>query len=153
MTNFPWHRTALLLSLALNLFLLAGIGTHAVRVWQFRHNMASQTLVQRALIQADAALSPEDREIFDKILLPGEASFGPAADQMTVARHHLADALLAQPYNPAATAAAFDHWQASWNQFQSALRTPLLDALNAISPQGRRALVEARRRQDLHSQP
>ncbi len=151
MKHFPWRQTALLLSLALNLFLLAVIGTHVLRSRQFQSDIATQPPLQRALIEAEAALSPADRTAFDKALLAGETSFGPAADQMAIARQNLAEAVLAQPYNPAATAAAFDHWQASWGQFQSAFRAPLLNALNAISPQGRRALVEARRRHDLHS--
>jgi uncharacterized membrane protein len=148
MRKLPWRQTALLLSLALNLFLLAVIGTHMLRVRQFHRDIASQTPLQKGLIEAEAALSPADRKAFDKALLAGEASFGPAADRMAIARYNLANAVLAQPYNPAATAAAFDRWQMSWEQFQAAFRTPLLSALDAISPQGRRALVEIRRRHD-----
>lgn len=153
MKAFPWRNTVLFLSLALNLFLAALIGAHMLRAQILRHDFASQTPLQRALLQAEAALSPPDRTIFDKTLLAGEPGFAQAADQVAMARHNLAAVLLSQPYDPAATATAMNAWQQSWLQFQSAFRTPLLNALDAISPQGRRALVEARRQHDIPQGP
>lgn len=149
MKAFPWRNIVLFLSLALNLFLAAVIGAHMLRAQMLRHDLARQTPLQRALLQAEAALSPRDRAIFDKTLLAGEPGFTRAADQLALARHKLAAELLAQPYDPTATAAAMDAWQQGWLQFQSAFRGPLLSALGAISPQGRRALVEARRQHDI----
>lgn len=152
MKALPWRQSALFLSLALNLFLLALISAHVLRNWQFDNVLSRQTPLQRVLIQAESALSPADRKAFDKALLAGESQFGPAADKVAIARHHLAQTLLAQPYNPTATEAALAGWQTSWVQFQTAFTPPLLNAFQALSPQGRQALVHERRTR-LHTSP
>ena len=139
-----WCRLALPASLALNLFLVAVIGGHVLRI---RHLEASSgaSLVARAIANAEASLSKTDAAQFEAVMRRDEPRYSQAAQQLGEARAEFERRVTAEPFDKESTHQAFRYWQESWNNLMDSLRNPLVDALAEVSPEGRQKLVEERR--------
>jgi uncharacterized membrane protein len=142
----PW--LALALSTVLNLFLLGVIAGHFLG--RRGPPELAMTPMARALERAEAVLSPADAAAFRAAFDRDGPRFSQSAEQVTAARHALARQIAAVPFDPRATSQALAAWRTSWDRFAGDLSGPLIDALAAISPEGRRRLVGAgrERRQD-----
>lgn len=136
---------ALAASIVLNLFLIALIAGH---VWQARHMEAhGATPLVRAFARAEAALPPRDAAAFAAIIRRDAPRYAEAARQLNEARQALGRTIAAADFNPDEVRRAFAAWQASFNRFFADFRDPLIEALAAVSPEGRRKLVAERRAQ------
>ena len=139
-----WRQYLMPVSLLLNAFLAALILGH---VWRgISQNTEGETPLIRALSNAESALSPADAAQFRTVMTNDAPRFLPAGKRLEEAREVLKNAIAASPYDPPAVRAALAAWQARWNDFVGAFRDPLTDALGAISPDGRRRLIDARQK-------
>jgi uncharacterized membrane protein len=141
-----WHWLALSLSTVLNLFLLGVIAGHFLGRGGGPRELA-MTPMARAVERAEAVLGPKDAAAFRAALDRGGPRYAQSAKEANAARLALARQIAAQPFDPRATSQALAAWRASWDRFVGDLSGPLIDALSAISPEGRRRLVGDRRRQ------
>lgn|SRR5690348_13797693 len=137
---------ALALSLLCNVFLAALIAGHLLgqRVRPVRFSIGA-TPMARALERAEGILSPQDAAVFREVLQRDRPRYAPAALQVAEARRGLERQIAAQPFDPRAASQALAAWRTSWNGFVDDFSGPLVDALAAISPEGRRRLVASRR--------
>lgn len=141
-----WRWYALAASLVLNLFLAAVIGGNLLRP----HVRAIQAPVSdsplaRALVRAEANLSPRDAAAFRAEIVRGEPRYAQAAQQLTAARRALEQQVLAEPFDPQAASQALAAWRTSSAHFLDDFSGSLINALARISPEGRRRLVAERR--------
>jgi uncharacterized membrane protein len=134
---------ALSLSVVLNLFLLGLIAGHLLGGGGARE--VSITPIARAVERAEAVLGPTDAAAFRAALERGKPRYARSAEQVAAARRALARQLVTEPFDPRAASQALAVWHTSWDRFVDDFSGPLMDALGAISPQGRRRLVDARR--------
>lgn len=70
---------------------------------------------------------------------------------MAEARRALERQIAAEPFDPQAAGRALTAWRASWNEYVGDFSGPLVEALAAISPEGRSRLVVARRAREQRS--
>ncbi|HXS19675.1 MAG TPA: periplasmic heavy metal sensor [Steroidobacteraceae bacterium] len=145
---------ALALSLVCNVFLAAVIAGHFLgpRVRPVRFSIGSAPMT-RALQRAEGILSPKDAAAFRAVLERDRPRYAPAARQVAEARRALELQIAAQPFDPRAASQALAAWRASWNGFVDDFSGPLIDALAAISPEGRSRLVASRRAREQHGDP
>jgi uncharacterized membrane protein len=148
-TNRPgldWRWLALALSLLCNVFLAALIAghflSHRVRLAGLAGGAAPMA---GALQRAEGLLSAKDAATFRQVLEREKPRYAQAARQVAAARRSLGRAMVAEPFDPHAASQALDAWRANWSTFVQDFSGPLIDALAAISPEGRRRLVVARR--------
>jgi uncharacterized membrane protein len=140
-------RLALTLSVVLNLFLLAMIAGHLLSHRVGSPGLAAGTPMAGAIARAEAELDPADAAAFRAALARERSRYVQAAAAVGTARHALARQIVAEPFDPHAVSEALDTWRASWDRFMGDFSGPLVDALSSISPQGRRRLIEMRRKQ------
>jgi len=128
----------------LNLFLVAAIGGHVLRIRQIEASPGA-SLVVLALANAEASLSKSDGARFEAVMRRDEPLYTQAAQQLAQARAEFERRVTAEPFDKESAHQAFQHWQESWNNLINTLRDPLIDALDEVSPEGRQKLVEQRR--------
>lgn len=133
---------ALALSTILNLFLLGVIAGHFLSGAQ---REPSLTPMARALERAETVLGPKDAAAFRAALERDKPRYAQSAEQVAAARRALARQIAGEPFDPTATRQALAAWRTSWDRFVGDFSGPLVDALAAISPAGRRRLIDARR--------
>jgi uncharacterized membrane protein len=141
--RFDWPWLALSLSIVLNLFLLGVIAGHFLGRGGPRE--VSITPMAGAVERVEAALDPADAAAFRAALERDRPRYAQSAEQVAAARRALMRELAAEPFDPRAAGQALDVWSRSWDRFIGDFNGPLIDALAAISPQGRRKLIDARR--------
>lgn len=141
-----WRWLALALSLVCNVFLAALIAGHFLgqRVRPARFSIGA-TPMTRALERAEGILSPQDAAAFRAVLERDRPRYAPAVRQVAEARRELERQIAAQPFDPHAASQALAVWRMSWSGFVDDFSGPLIDALAAISPEGRSRLVASRR--------
>ena len=144
--GFDWRWLALSLSLVCNIFLAAVIAGHFLsrRVDTFSVPTGGTPLA-RALERTQAVLSAKDAATFRAVLERDEPRYGQAAIQVALARGALEREIAAEPFDPRAASRALALWRTSWSGFVDDFSGPLIEALAAISAQGRSRLVIARR--------
>jgi uncharacterized membrane protein len=135
----PWSRMALPASILLNLFLLAVIGGHLLRVRN--HNEVAALPLGRALLRAEAILSKPDAAAFGAVIRRDAPRYGDSWEQLQQARQQLNRQIVAEPFNPAATRAALQATQGAWDHFLGDFSDTLIDGLAQISPEGRHKLI------------
>lgn len=134
-------------SLLLNLFLIALIGGHLLQREARQGALPAGPIpLARALATAEATLSPKDAAAFREVMRRESPNLAESARQIGEARRALARLVVAEPFDAKATRDAMAAWQASWNHFFDQISNPLVDALGAISPDGRQKLVDERRK-------
>ena len=141
-----WRWYALAASLVLNLFLAAVIGGNLLRP----HVRAipvpvSDSPLARALVRAEASLSPRDAAAFRAAIERGHSQYAQAEQQAMAARLALGQQVLAEPFDPQAASQALAVWRASSARFLDDFSGSLINALASISPEGRRRLMAERR--------
>jgi uncharacterized membrane protein len=144
--GFDWRWLALSLSLLCNAFLAALIAGHFLsrRIGPAAMPLAA-TPMARALERTQAVLSPNDAATFRAVLVRDRSRYLRSALRVAAARRELARQVAAEPFDSRAASQALAAWSASWSGFVNDFSGPLIDALAAISPQGRQRLVAERR--------
>lgn len=141
------RRWALPASVLLNLFLIALIGGHLLRRDAREGALPAGPIpLTRALASAEATLSPTDAAAFREAMRRESPNLAESVRQIGEARRALARQVVAETFDAKATRDAMAAWQASWNHFFDEISNPLVDALGAISPEGRQKLVDERRK-------
>lgn len=150
--SFDWRWLALSLSLLCNVFLAALIAGHFLsrRIGPAASPIASAPMA-RALERAQAILSPQDAASFREALVREKSRYLQSALRVAAARRQLGRRIAAEPFDPRAAGQALAAWRVSWNGFVGDFSGPLIDALSAISPEGRRRLVAERRAREQRS--
>lgn len=144
--GFDRRWLALSLSLVCNVFLAAVIAGHFLsRRVEIFSVPPGGTPLARALERTQAVLSAKDAATFRMVLERDKPRYARAAIQVAIARGALEREIAAQPFDPRAASQALALWRTSWNGFVDDFSGPLIEALAAISPQGRSRLVIARR--------
>jgi len=141
--NRAWRRFALPVSILLNLFLVALIGGHLLRHRSYEVAAGSPSL-PRILANAQASLSASDAAAFGAVMRRDAPGYLESARKLAQSRAALEHQITAQPFDVAATRAAFDAWQVSANRFLSDVSDPLIEALGQISAEGRQRLIASR---------
>ena len=138
-----WRRAALTASVLLNLFLLALIAGHLLGNGVYQGEGA---VIARALTNAQRSLAPNDATAFRDVMTREAPQFAAAARTLQASRSVLAHRISAPSFDRAQTEAALARWRQDWMRFTGDFSGPLLDALGRLTPQGRHALLEERRR-------
>lgn len=149
-----WRWLALALSLVCNVFLAASIAGHFLGARVRPANISlGATPMARALESAEASLSPQDAATFRAVLARDKPRYAQAAQQASEARRTLERQLAAEPFDAHAASQALAAWRVSWNGFVEDFSGPLIDALAAISPEGRSRLLASRRAREQEPGP
>ena len=150
-----WRWLPLALSLVCNVFLAALIGGHFLS----NHVRAarlpiSASPISRALDRVQGILSPEDAATFRAVLERDKPRFAQSAERVAEARRAFQRTIGAEPFDPRAASQALDAWRSSWSSFVGDFSGPLIEALAAISPEGRsRLVIEKSARERQHRRP
>lgn len=150
--GFDWRWLALSLSLVCNVFLAAVIAGHFLGRGAGRVAVpVGGTPLARALERTQAILPAKDAATFRAVLERDKPRYARAAIQVALARRALEREIAAEPFDPKAASQALAEWRASWSGFVDDFSGPLIEALAAISPEGRSRLVIARRAREQRS--
>jgi len=129
------------LSIALNVFLIGGIGAH------FLHSGREpphQSPIDKMLTRAHENLSPEDAATMQRIIEQARPDLM-RYERETKQAHDRASAILrTEPFDPAAFVAALGDSRAHRREFEAQLEQNFVAAAQAISPDGRRRLADLR---------
>ena len=134
-----WRRIALPCSIVLNLFLLAAIGGHFYS--RYAGPSRDRTMLSRLLARVEATLPADEAAAFKAVILRDQDRFLAARQKLLAARQELMAQITADPYSKAGTAQALKDWKAAWDSVSGEFSGTLVDALDTVSPQGRRKLV------------
>jgi uncharacterized membrane protein len=136
-------RPALLASLLVNLFLIALIGGHLLH--SRMHVRRAGSSIVRALTNAGAALSEPDATVFNTIVRRDAPQYAAAAQRLAKAREELRHQIAANPFDADATRQSYAAWQESLNDYAKDIGSTMVDALDHISPEGRRKILDEQR--------
>jgi len=137
-------KIALITSVILNLFLVALLGGHLLR-GELRARAPVGSLA-RALANAGANLKEPDAAVFKSIMNTNASHYTEASQHLVEARQELRRQIAADHFDPDAARQAYAAWQKSLNVFIDDFGDALIDALNHISPDGRRQILSERRK-------
>lgn len=144
--GFDWRWLALSLSLVCNVFLAAVIAGHFLSRRVETYGIpAGGTPLARALERTQAVLSAKDAATFRAVLERDKPRYAQAAIRVALARRTLEREIAAEPFDPQAASQALAEWRTTWSGFVDDFSGPLIEALGAISSDGRSRLVIARR--------
>lgn len=132
------RRWLLVGSLLLNLFLAAVLSGQYLH-----HREENAPILMRVLQHVTSRLDAEDAQAFRDVIRQEAPRYAQANENLARARAEIDRQLLASTFDPVATQVAIQHWQSAWDIFVGAFSTVLVDALGHLSPEGRRALVNA----------
>ena len=134
-----WRRFILPCSILLNLFFAAIIGGRLYATYA-RH-WRGKTLWERVLTRVDATIPEREATAFKAIILRDEPRYKEGRRQLAAARAELLRQITADPYNREETERAFQAWKTAWNAFAGDFGGTVIEALGAVSPEGRRKLA------------
>jgi uncharacterized membrane protein len=138
-----WRTPTLLVSILLNLFLLAVIGGHLLHV---RRLEAERVPMAQSLARIEAELPRRDADALAGSLKRDAPLYADQARQLRAARQAFDQAMTAEPFDRERAIQALRAWRAAWTGFMDAFQSPLIDALGQVSPEGRRRLAAERGR-------
>jgi uncharacterized membrane protein len=138
-----WLRRALAASIILNLFLVAVGGGYLLH--RREAGGAFDSPWRRALANIQSILSPADSDAFTDIIIRDYPRYERAEKQLDESRRELRQQLSAPDYDPARVKQALADWRDAVAGFTNDFSDTLVDAAGAISPEGRRKLIAARR--------
>lgn len=125
-------------SLLLNLFLVAAVGGQYLR-----HHAGNGPVLMRVLQHVTSRLDAQDADAFRTVLRREAPRYAQAQENLARARAEIDRQLLAPHFDPEATRAAMQQWRGAWTVFVGTFSDALVEAMGRLSPQGRRALVDA----------
>lgn len=142
-----WLGPAFLISLALNLFLVALISVPLIMGprgdgFGLPPGGPGAVLMHGAFRE----LPEEDRQEIHRAMREKFRDIRPHFREMQEARNALADALAAEPYDEAAVRAAFDRISAAMTTMSDMGRDAMLDTFSKLTPEQREHVADAMRR-------
>lgn len=146
-----WRQVALPASIILNLFFAGLVGAHLLH--GSARDIHPENPLARALANAEASLPPRDAAAFADVIRREAPHYAAAGRQLQTARQQLGERITAEPFDPDGVRQALAAWRKAWDDFFDAFSIPLVDALDQVSPQGRRKLTAARRAERTGSPP
>jgi uncharacterized membrane protein len=139
-SRFWTLQKGLTLSVALNVFLVFLVASHAWR----HHQYERQDKLERFFARVNSQLPKEDARRF-------EAAFGPHLPDLTGAelelkraRQHVFEAISVEPFDPAAFHRAVEEARGRRAAFENQFLKSFIEAAQQISPEGRRRLSALR---------
>ena len=132
-------RALFVVSVLLNLFFVAlTIGHHFER---HPDGPPPFQLMTHMFQHAAARLSPTDAEIFQTMMQQEASRYTQAREDLIHAQDDLCHLLLDPNFNAAAVHTAMARRQAAWDAFTGGFNNALVDAMDRMSPQGRRVVA------------
>lgn len=140
-----WLGPALLVSLVINLFLVAAIAAGAIRNMDRggRDHAAPMGLPHHIIARQ---LSGEEREKLKAVMRENRSELRPLFRDMRQARQALSEAIAADPYDPEAAKAAFAELRAGMDALATQSQDILVQAFADLSPESREKIAKALRR-------
>jgi uncharacterized membrane protein len=138
-----WRRWALAVSIILNLFFAALVGSYLLH--QRVATGPFESPLRRALANAQSILSPADSQAFTDVIVHNYPHYEQAEKQLNASRRALWHQLAAADYDPARVKQALADWRDALSTFTDDFSDTLAEAAGAISPEGRRKLIASRR--------
>lgn len=138
-------RLVLVVSLVVNLFLVAVIGGHVLHSRPSQDTPRSKTFIGAVLAHAEAALPPEDAAAFGRVMHRNAGLFVGSAANLSTARADIERQIAEEHLDKDATLAALMRWRVQWNNFFEDFTPTLVEALAEVSPEGRRKLLAQHR--------
>jgi uncharacterized membrane protein len=130
----------LIVSLALNAFLVALVGAHLLRP----HLLPASDPAQPGMVGRILAALPADEAMqFQAQLDAARPRYQAAQDTIDASRRALVSALAANPYDEDAVRAALRAYQESWRSFAGKFDDAFLAAIAALPPEGRTRVAAA----------
>jgi len=155
------QRILVVVSLALNVFLIAAVAADAFtdRGWlggPFGHDRPPPRLVgMPSPRELRAVLSDSDQAILEQSMQANRGKFHERLDAMSAARQAVADAIKAEPFDPAKLAAAFAALREQEAALSSNTQDMLADFISKLDADGRAKvavlLTQRRKRPDAKS--
>ncbi len=140
-----WLGPALLVSLVINLFLIAAITVGMVRnMDRGGRGHASPLGLPHHIVARE--LSGDERDKLKAAMRENRAELRPLFRDMRQARRALSVAIGADPYDPDAAAAAFADLRAGMDAMAAQSQDILVEAFADLSPESRAKIAEAMRR-------
>lgn len=133
-------RTALMLSLALNVFFIFLVASH---VWRYRH-LGPQDKLERFFAQVPSHLSKEDASKFEAALEPHRPALLAQEVELKRARQTVVEALRAEPFDPEAFRRAVEAARAPRAAFENEFLKSFTEAAQHLSAEGRSRLSTLR---------
>jgi hypothetical protein len=127
----------------LNLFFGALIGGFLLH--EHMHGRAAGGSLAVALANAGASLTGSDATVFNTIVRRDAPRYAAAAQNLAESRNELRRQIAADPFDAIAAKHAYAVWKKSLNLFIDDIGDTLIDALEGVSPQGRRKILDERR--------
>lgn len=131
---------ALIVSLALNAFLLAGLAHH-----HWRRAFGGPPRIEHLIEHMQHVLPPADAAIVGAAFESYRTSLAPLMALLHGAPDNVRKALLADPLDVDALRAALEQMAATRNQVEGKVFEAILEVAPKLSLQGRRALIEMER--------
>lgn len=100
---------------------------------------------ERMVARIEAALPEADRPKFHAVLEAERDRYEAPLAALRAARAEVDAAMVREPFDPAALRAAMQDWSDRWVAFSAAYRDMMVQAMAAISPEGRAQVAAARR--------
>lgn len=128
------------LSVALNVFLMAMIGAHLARPNIVPANFPRAGAPLGRII---ADLPPAEADTVRAVLDNEKPAYQAARERVSAAHREVAAAIARTPYDEGAVRHALASWQSAWHDFSTRFNLVFLDAVRALSDQGRARLAAA----------
>lgn len=132
------YKVALSVSVVVNLFLIAIVGSR-ILLAALQPHYANP--LDQALATAEESLPPKDAAAFRHVIQTEAPTYSSAAQRLAAARHAVAQQIVVDPYDADAVRRSLESWRTDWNAFFDVFRGTLVDALGAVSAEGRRKLI------------
>ncbi len=100
----------------------------------------------RMVARIEHALPEADRPAFRAVLDAERGRYEGALADLRAARREVDAAMAREPFDPASLRAAMAAWSGRWTAFNAAFADTMVQAMAAVSPQGRAQVAAARRR-------
>ena len=101
---------------------------------------------ERMLARLETSLPESDRPAFRAVIEAERPRYDPPLQALRAARRAVDETLARDPFDPAALHAAMQDWSARSVAFNAVFADTLVHAMQAVSPQGRARIAEARER-------
>ena len=137
------RRIALSASIALNLFFVAVIGGYLLRPTFLARPSGGP--MGRAVAAVESQLDDADATAFEAIVQRDKPRNAEAERALVASRDALETDLASEPFNPAKAKVAVANTREALDHIIDSFSATVIDALNHLSPAGRKKLVELRR--------
>jgi uncharacterized membrane protein len=145
--------TALIVSLALNFFIIGGAGFYALK---WKNIRADSNWIEKRLDRAESRflryLEGDDKALAQKVFSERRAALAKAAREVRAARRDFRESLNAETPDPLEITASLDRSQKAAAQVNENFHGALRDMAQGLSPEARRNIAEHMKRHRHHDE-